>query len=166
MALKQGFTLIEVLVSSVVFILILMGTLPLVLMSANSGRNSYDMGRANEALTMVMDRVVGARQIGAKLPGPNGFPADVSRAPDSGTQCYYLRSDDRRAPTPRDCTVIGDNNLISRSDIDDRYTIQWETKREDRMAGAPAIDNVTVTVSWRHGKGRVRSVKGVVRVAR
>ena len=56
MALKQGFTLIEVLVSSVVFILILMGTLPLVLMSANSGRNSYDMGRANEALTMVMDR--------------------------------------------------------------------------------------------------------------
>ena len=87
--------------SSVVFILILMGTLPLVLMSANSGRNSYDMGRANEALTMVMDRVVGARQIGAKLPGPNGFPADV-RERRRQTQCYYLRYEDRRAPTTRD----------------------------------------------------------------
>ena len=62
--------------------------------------------------------------------------------------------------------MIGDNNLISRSDIDDRYTIQWETKREDRMAGAPAIDNVTVTVKTAPWQGRVRSVKGVVRVAR
>jgi prepilin-type N-terminal cleavage/methylation domain-containing protein len=164
--MTRGFTLIEVLVSSVVFILILTGTLPLVLMSANSGRNSYDMGRANEALTMVMDRIVGARQVGAQLPGPNGVPADVSRAPDSGTQCYYLRSDDSRAPRPANCTEVGDNSLISRSDIDDRYAVQWLVKREDQMQGAPAIDNLTVTVSWKRGKGRVRRVTGVVRVAR
>ena len=164
--MTRGFTLIEVLVSSVVFILILTGTLPLVLMSANSGRNSYDMGRANEALTMVMDRIVGARQVGALLPGPNGSPADVSRAPDSGTQCYYLRSDDSRAPRPDNCTEIGDNSLVSRSDIDDRYAVQWLVKREDQMQGAPAIDNLTVTIRWKRGKGRVRGVSGVVRVAR
>jgi type II secretory pathway pseudopilin PulG len=164
--MKGGFTLIEVLISSVVFILILSGTLPLVLMSANSGRNSYDMSRANEALTMVMDRIVGARQVGAKLPGPNGSPADVSAAPINGTQCYFLRSEDRRAPRPDNCSEIANNSLVSRSDIDDRYAIQWMTKREDAMAGAPAIDNITVTVSWRKGKGRVRRVTGVARVNR
>lgn len=164
--MNRGFTLIEVLVSSVVFILILSGTLPLVLMSANSARNSYDMSRANEAMTMVMDRIVGARQVGAKLPGPNGSPADVSEAPINGTQCYYLRSEDRRAPRPENCTEMGDNSLVSRSDIDGRYAVQWLLKREDQMDGAPAIDNVTITVSWRKGKERLRRVTGVARVPR
>jgi prepilin-type N-terminal cleavage/methylation domain-containing protein len=163
---RQGFTLIEVLISMVVFIVVLSGTLPLILMSANTGRNSYDMGRGGEALTMVMDRIVGARQVGAKLPGPNGTPNDVTQAPETGEQCYYLRSSDSRVPRIRDCREMPDNTLVSRSDIDDRYAIQWVTKREDALAGSPAIDNITVTVSWRKGKERIRRVTGVIRVPR
>ena len=164
--MKQGFTLIEVLISSVVFILILSGTLPLVLMSAKTGRNSYDMARANEAASMVMDRIVGARQVGAKLPGPGGSPSDVTLAPETGSQCYFLRSSDSRAPDVQGCRELGDNALVSRSDIDDRYAVQWTVKREDSLPGAPTIDNVTVTVSWKRGKGRVRGITGVARVPR
>jgi hypothetical protein len=61
---------------------------------------------------------------------------------------------------------MGDNSLVSRSDIDGRYAVQWLLKREDQMDGAPAIDNVTITVSWRKGKERLRRVTGVARVPR
>ena len=164
---RSGFTLIEVLIASVVFVLVLAGTLPLVVMSINTGRNSYDLSRATDAVTMVMDRVVTARKVGAKLPGPGGNPADVSEAPETGERCYFLASDDHRAPEIANCTELEANGLVSRQDLDDRYAVQWVTKRETALPGAPAIDNLTVTVSWKKGaNGRIRRVSGVVRVPR
>jgi len=163
---RQGFTLLEVMISAVVFILVLSSTMPLILMSASVGRNAFDLSRGNEAAGMVMDRIVGARQVGALLPGPGNVPADVTRAPETGEQCYYLRSDDSRAPNVEGCQELGDNALVSRSDIDDRFAVKWVTQRERSLDGAPAIDNIKVTVSWRKGSGRIRNVFGVVRVAR
>jgi prepilin-type N-terminal cleavage/methylation domain-containing protein len=163
---RRGFTLVEVMVSSVVFILILSGTMPLVMMSATAGRNAHDLSRANEAVNMVIDRVVGARQLKLALPGPGNVPADVTTAPVAGERCYFLRTTNRRVSPPRGCTELGDNALIARGDIADTYVIQWVTKRERALPGAPAIDNITVTASWKKGTGRLHQVTGVVRVAR
>ena len=163
---RRGFTLVEVMVSSVVFILILSGTLPLVVMSATAGRNAHDLSRANEAVNMVVDRIVGARQLGLALPGPGNNPLDVTTAPVTGERCYFLQTTNRRVPRPSGCTEIGDNALIARGDFAEHYLVQWVTKREQALPGAPAIDNITVTASWKKGIGRLHQVTGVVRVAR
>ena len=163
---RQGFTLLEVMISSVIFVLVLSSTMPLILMSASAGRNAFDLSRGNEAVGMVLDRIVGARQVGAVLPGPDNQPADVTRAPEAGQQCYFLHSDDARAPNVVGCQELAGNALVSRSDIDDRFAVKWVTQQERSLDGAPPIDNITVTVSWRKGSGRIRNVSGVVRVAR
>lgn len=164
---RKGFTLIEVLMSSMVFGLAMSGMAPLILMGLTAGRRAHDLNKSTEVMNLVVDRISTGRANDLVYPGPGNRPADVMASPNSGQRCYFLASEDPRVPDPPDgCLEMADNSLISRDDVSDRYMVAWTMQKETAVAGNQSLDRVEVRIGWRSSDRRVHDIETVFRVQR
>ncbi|HBU49037.1 MAG: prepilin-type N-terminal cleavage/methylation domain-containing protein [Myxococcota bacterium] len=164
---RRGFTLVEVLMSSMIFALAMSGMAPLILMGLKAGRQAHDLNKSSEVMNLVADRVTTGRANELIYPGPGNRPANVMAAPDAGRSCYWLSSDDPRVPpAPDGCIEVGDNPLISREDVSHRYMVAWTLQRETVLGPGSALDRVEVQVGWRSSDRRVHSIETTFRVQR
>lgn len=164
---RRGFTLVEVLMSSMIFALAMSGMAPLILMGLKAGRQAHDLNKSSEVMNLVADRVTTGRANELVYPGPGDQPPDVMAAPNTGQVCYWLASLDPRVPPPPDgCLQVGNSALISREDVSDRYMVAWTIQRETVLAGNSNLDRVEVQVGWRSSDRRVHSIETTFRVQR
>ncbi|MBM64733.1 MAG: hypothetical protein CMH55_00700 [Myxococcales bacterium] len=164
---RRGFTLIEVLMASMIFALAMSGMAPLILMGLKAGRQAHDLNKSSEVMNLVADRVTTGRANDLVYPGPADQPPNVMATPVGGPVCYWLASlDPRVPPAPDGCIEVGNNALISREDVSDRYMVAWTIQRETVLAGDSNLDRVEVQVGWRSSDRRVHSIETTFRVQR
>jgi prepilin-type N-terminal cleavage/methylation domain-containing protein len=163
---RRGFTLIEALMASVVFLLGMAGTMPLMFWGVKFARGAHDLNTAVETVHLVVDRLQTARALDLEMAGLGGSPRTVIAAPESGSTCFFLSTEDRQAPQPEDCMEVGDNPLVSRAEVDRKFQVAWTLEQERALAGAPTIDRILVEVAWRSSDDRVHRVKSNARVVR
>ena len=164
---RRGFTLVEVLMSSMIFALAMSGMAPLILMGLKAGRQAHDLNKSSEVMNLVADRMTTGRANELVYPGPGNRPPDVMAAPDAGQVCYWLASADPRVPPAAEgCIEVGDNPLISRQDVSDRYMVAWTVQKETVLGPGSSLDRVEVQVGWRSSDRRVHSIETTFRVQR
>jgi len=164
---RPGFTLVEVLMSSMIFALAMSGMAPLILMGLKAGRQAHDLNKSSEVMTLVADRITTGRANELVYPGPGNRPVDVMAAPNTGQVCYWLSSLDPRVPPPPDgCVQVGDNTLISRADVSDRYMVSWTVQQETVLGANSNLDRIGVQIGWRSSDRRVHSIETTFRVQR
>jgi prepilin-type N-terminal cleavage/methylation domain-containing protein len=163
---RRGFTLIEALMASVIFLLGMAGTMPMMFWGVKFARGAHDLNTAVETVHLVVDRLQTGRVLGLEMGGPGGVPSTVIAAPESGATCFFLSTEDAEAPQPDDCTEVGDNVLVSRAEVDSKFQVAWTLEQERALPGAPVIDRLVVEVAWRSADDRVHRVQSNARVVR
>ena len=164
---RRGFTLLEVMIASVVFSLALTGMIPMIILGVTAGKRAHQLHRAVQVMNLVLDRAAAARQLNMTFPGPGGTPSDLLAAPGSGSTCYFLSTINEEAPPPPEsCNEVADNLLISRQDVDKDFLVAWTISRGAAAAGSPVMDLVHVKVGWSSWGRRLHDIEGRVKVRR